>query len=66
MCVVYSTEGGDEKCIQNFLVWQREVKIFDRPKRRFDISEIVEWIRLAQNSIQWWSVVNRLMKIMVP
>jgi hypothetical protein len=47
-----------------------------RPRRRWednmkmDLREIVingaNWIRLAQDSVQWWAFVNTIMNLRIP
>jgi hypothetical protein len=58
------------------LIGKPERKIqFGRPRRRrgdmrMDLREtgweLVDWIRLAEDRLQWWAVVNRVMTLLIP
>jgi hypothetical protein len=71
------THGGGERCFYGLLVGRPEGKNpLGRPRRRWeenikmDLREIVidgaNWIRLAQDRVQWWAFVNTVMNLRVP
>jgi hypothetical protein len=67
------THGGGERCLQDF-GWEGGRK--GRPRHmlkdniKMDLREIVtngkNWIRLAQDTAQWWAFVSMVMKLRVP
>jgi hypothetical protein len=68
---------GEGRCIYRVLVWRPEGKRpLGRPRRRWeddiklDLREIgidgVNWIRLAQDRVQWRVCVNTVMNLWVP
>jgi hypothetical protein len=65
-----STHGRDEKYTQNFFGKTEWLRTRGRPRRlwedniRTDIREI-RW-HLAQDRVQWWAVVNKVMNLRVP
>jgi hypothetical protein len=71
------THGGGEKCLQRVLVGRPEGKRpLGRPRHRWednikmDLREIgmdrANWIRLAQDRVQWRTSVNTVMNLRVP
>jgi hypothetical protein len=65
----------DEKCIQNFSLKLERKRPIGRPMYRWkdnikmDLKEIghevVDWIHLAQDWVQWWALVNMIMYLWV-
>jgi hypothetical protein len=70
------THGGGERCLQGFGWEARRKETTGRPRRRWednikmDLREIgidgANWIRLAQDSVQWRAFVNTVMNLRVP
>ena len=71
-----STQGGNQKCIQNFSGKPEGKRPLGRPRRRWediiktDLREVVcdagEWIDLAQDRMQWRAYVRTIMKLRIP
>jgi hypothetical protein len=70
------THGGGERCLEG-IGWEPEGKRSLRRSRRrwednikMDLREIgidgANWIRLAQDSVQWRAFVNMVMTLRVP
>jgi hypothetical protein len=60
-----------------FLVQKPEGKrLFERPRSAWVDNlrmtlretgwEVVDWIHLAQDTVQWWAVVNTVMNLRIP
>jgi hypothetical protein len=70
------TQGGGERCYRVLVGRPEGKRPLGRPRRRWeynnkmDIREIVidgaNWIRLAQDSVQWQAFVNTVMNLRVP
>jgi hypothetical protein len=69
----YSTDGRDEKCLENF-GWKRN-RPLGRPHHRWDDirldlresrRQVVGWIHLAHDTDQWRAPVITVMKLWVP
>jgi hypothetical protein len=69
--------GGEGRGVYRVLVWRPEGKrTLEKPRRRWednikmDLREIgideANWIRLAQDRVQWWAFVNTVMNLRVP
>jgi hypothetical protein len=68
--------GGRERCLQVLIGRPEGKRPLGRPRRRWedniklDLRKIgidgVNWIRLAQNRVQWWAFVNTIMNLRVP
>jgi hypothetical protein len=65
------------RCVYRILVGKSEGKrTLGRPRRRWednikmDLREIgidgMNWIRVAQDRVQWWAVVNTVINLRVP
>jgi hypothetical protein len=70
------THGVGERCLQGFVGKPEGKRPLGRPRRRWedniklDLGEIgidgVNWIRLAQDRVQWRPFVNTVMNLRVP
>jgi hypothetical protein len=68
--------GGGERCLQVLVKRPEEKRALGRPRRRWednikmDLREIIidgaNWIRLAQDRVQWRAFVNTVMNLRVP
>jgi hypothetical protein len=65
--VLYAAHKEEMRNAYKVLVAQPEVKLFGRPRRRWDyLSQDVEWIHLTEDRDQWWALVDRVMKLWAP
>jgi hypothetical protein len=70
------THGGGERCLQGLVGRSEGKRPLGRPRHRWennikmDFREIVingaNWIRLAQDRVQWRAYVNTVMNLHVP
>jgi hypothetical protein len=70
------THGGGEKCLQEFWLGGPKVRDHWEDRRKWednikmDLREIgldgANWIRLAQDMVQWRAFVNTVMNLRVP
>jgi hypothetical protein len=70
------TRGGGERCLESFCWEGRREDTTERPRRRWednikmDFREIgidgANWIRLAQDTVQWRAFVSTIMNLLAP